>query len=479
MNNYTEILHELTKGKSENDKELITKAWKFAQEAHDGILRASGEPYFSHAANTALILLPLNSSATVLIAGLLHDSVDNGNKTLEDIEVNFGSDIRTIVSGVMELGKLKYQGMTRHAEALRKLFIIVSKDLRVILVKFANRIHNMRTIKHIASEDKKKRIALETLELYAPLANRLGIGSVKSEFESLAFPIAYPREYAKVIAEYDSLVKRGEATLTKIHRSLAKHLAIEGIKVFSIDHRVKGAYSFYKKMEKKGDDTKIFDVLALRVLLTQKNDCYQALGILHKLWQPVPGQIDDYVSNPKPNGYQSIHTTIFTGDGDMVEVQIRTVDMHRVAEHGVASHVAYDESGKPKEGGKLHSKVAWVQKLIEASEHEDQIEIAQTLEEELLHERIFCFTPKGAAIELPLGATPIDFAYAIHSDIGNHASGATINGKYSSLDTKLMGNESVEIQTSKKNRPNRKWLDFVVTSEAKRKIRSYLKNTKQ
>ena len=454
-------------------KALIEKAYSFAESAHSEQKRFSGEPYFVHLFHTAKILAELRMDAEVVAAGLLHDSVEDASITALQIEKEFGTEIAFMVDGVTKLGKLKYRGSDRHAENLRKLFVAMAKDIRVIIIKLADRLHNMRTLEHVKPE-KQKRIALETLEIFAPLANRLGMGRLRDELESRAFEYAYPDEYLLTKTVLEEKAPARQETLEKMHGMLVKGFAEKEINNIQIDYRTKQIYSLYRKLLRNGMDIdKIHDIAALRIIVPSLSDCYQVLGIVHSLWPPVPGRIKDYIALPKPNGYQSIHTSVLAENAQIAEIQIRTSAMHEEAEYGITSHIAYTESGKQKSGGILSKKLAWVRQLIEWQKHfSSGTEFIEGLKTDFFQNQIFCFTPKGDVIELPEHATPIDFAYAIHSDIGSHAAGCKVNGKFVSLDNELKNGDVVEIETRKNSKPSTKWLDSAKTAFARRHIRN-------
>lgn len=465
---------------SREDKDLVERAFAFAERAHSGQLRASGEPYIIHPFSTALILAEFKSDAETIAGGLLHDTVEDTQVSLADIEKEFGKEIAFMVDGVTKLGTLKYRGAKRHTESLRRLFVAMAEDIRIIMIRLADRLHNVRTLKHLPPE-KQKRIALETLEIYAPLANRLGVWRLKGMLEDASFPYAYPAEHEKVVALRKTKGKETIKRLEKIYRSLQKELTARGLKDFVIDYRIKYLYSLYTKLLSKNMNIdEIYDISALRVIVKTVDECYQVLGVIHNLWRPIPGRLKDYIANPKPNGYQSIHTSIFTGDGNALEIQIRTEQMQHEAEYGIASHIAYDELGKKNKragtsGEKITKDMCWIEELIAWQKQiKEDGDFLAFVKDRLIHERIFVFTPKGEVVELPKDGTPIDFAYAIHSDIGHHASGVKINKKMSTLDTKLKNGNVVEIITNKNNKPTKKWLDFTKTSTAKRNIRNYL-----
>ena len=463
------------------EREVITRAYNFAANAHNNQKRFSGEPYINHPVEVAKILIELRADAETIAAALLHDTVEDTSVTVDDLKKEFGNNIAFLVDGVTKLGKLKYQGLERHVESLRKLFVAMAKDLRVILIRLADRLHNVRTLEHVRP-DKQKRIALETLEIYAPLANRLGIWKLKGQLEDAAFPYAFPKEYEEVMRLRKTKGKESVKKLEKIYRTLSKELAAQNIKDARIDYRVKYLYSLYLKLKRHHMDIgQIYDLSALRVIVPTLADCYQALGLVHTLWKPVPGRLKDYIAHPKPNGYQSIHTAIFTREevgqasSGIAEIQIRSEKMHEAAEYGFASHLLYDESGKPKGRAKANKKVGWLQDLIEWQRQvEESGQFLSELKTDFFQDRIFTFTPKGDVIELPKGASVLDFAYAIHSDVGDHAAGATVNGKFVAMDTELKNQDLVQIETKKTTHPSAKWLALVRTSMARKHIKNYL-----
>jgi len=481
MKETNDVIAYLSKGIPE-DRALIEKALNFAEEAHKEELRYSGEPYITHSIETAKNLADLKMDATVIAAGLLHDVLDQNIISLEKLEKEFGPEIAFLVEGAHKLGKLKYMGDDRRAENLRKLFVAMAKDIRVLIVKLAGRLHNISTLEHVPTE-KQKRVALETLEIYAPLANRLGMGKLKDALEEKAFVFAYPEEHAKVKNLLSQKAGETKEYLEKIYRSIQKELAKNNFLSAKVEYRAKQIYSLYKKLLRHDMDiNKIHDLYAIRIIVPNLNDCYQALGLIHGAWTPVPGKIKDYIALPKPNGYQSIHTSIFTGDGKIVEIQIRTEEMHKEAEYGIASHIAYSEAGKPRSGGILTKKLAWVKQLLDwqknIAEGTRSEEFLENLKMDFFQYRVFTFTPKGDVIDLPENATPIDFAYAIHSEIGDHAFGAKVNAKMVPLHSSLKNGDIVEILTKKNSKPSSKWLDFVKTAAAKKNIRTHLELSK-
>jgi len=471
---------DLMKAPSEADILLLKKALSYAEKAHAGQARFSGEPYIIHPFETAKILAEMKADTETIAAGLLHDTIEDCGITKEDLEHEFGPTVAFLVEGVSKLGKLKYRGAKRHTESLRKLFVAMAQDIRVILIRLADRLHNVQTLKYLPLE-KQKRISSETLEIYAPLANRLGIWRIKGMLEDAAFPYAYPTEYKKVVELRKTKGKETIKRLEKIYRTLERELAMRGLKNFTIDYRIKYLYSLYEKLLRKNMDIdEIYDISALRVIVGSIEECYQVLGVIHSLWRPIPGRLKDYIASPKPNGYQSIHTSIFSGEGNMIEIQIRTREMQQEAEYGIASHIAYDEAGKPEWGGKITRNIEWIKELIEWQKHmQEDHKFISTLKTEFFHDRIFVFTPKGEVVELPKGSSPIDFAFKIHSEIGVHAYGARVSGKMVSLDTPLKNGDLVEIIVNKNSKPSNKWLAFAKTSEAKKKIKSYLQSNQK
>ena len=498
---------------SPEDVALVTKAYSFAEEAHKNHKRFSGEPYFIHLVDTAKGLAQLGMGPKTISAGLLHDSIEDVQVAPETIEKEFGKEILFLVEGVTKLGQLKYRGAERHRESLRKLLVATSKDVRVLIIKLMDRLHNMRTLSHVP-EHKRQRIALETLEIYAPIAHRLGIGVVRRELEDLAFEYANPEVYNKTKTLLTERTSETTARLDKMNKALKRALGEAHITDFRSDNRVKGLFSLYRKLERKGGDIdKIYDTAALRIIVKEVADCYRVLGLVHNLWRPLPNKIKDYIAFPKPNGYQSLHTTVFAGDGGIVEIQIRTEKMHQEAEFGIASHVLYKEEAPgvvtqkkqtsfewvrsliPGLGGRL-TKTAeptqtkeqakinryaitkvpeWIETLAQGDEEED---FETSLRSDIFNHRVFAFTPKGDVVDLPVESTPIDFAFAIHSDIGNRAAGAKVNGKMVPLDTKLHNGDIIEIDVRKNAKPSAKWLDFAKTTLARRHIRNALEKAK-
>lgn len=484
--------------KSPEEISLLKKAYDFAEKYHEGQVRKSGEPYFNHLFETAKILSEIGMTITTVSAGLLHDILEDTNITKEKMIEEFGAEITFLVEGVTKLGHLKYHGENRYNESLRKLFIAMSKDIRVLIIKLCDRLHNMRTLEFVPKE-KQLRIATETLEIYAPLAYRLGIRKINRELEDISFKYVYNEQYNKIFSLVKSKREDQENFLEKFIKILKKELAKNNIVDFQTDYRVKGLYSLFKKLNKKDSTVeKIYDILAVRIIVSDISLCYKILGIIHSIFKPMPGKIKDYIAFPKANGYKSLHTTVFSGDGQIVEIQIKTKEMQLEAEYGIASHISYKKQSNsknnkgnyefdwlkkiiPKEKGKEIKKdiPKWVKELVEYEKNEDNTEkYLEDVKNDFFSERIFVFTPKGDVLDLPKDCTVIDFAYGIHSDIGDHISGGKINGKFVSIDTKLSNGDVVEVVTKPSSKPTRKWLSFAKTTLAKRNIRNFIEKNK-
>ncbi len=477
------------------DKEKVLaslkRAWDFAKLAHSGQRRLTGEPYVMHGLETAKILASWKLDLSAILAGLLHDSVEDGAATLKDIEERFGEDVSFLVDGVTKVSNIKLRGSKEEefVENLRKMFFAMAKDLRVVLVKLADRLHNMRTL-YALPKEKRIRISSETIEIYAPLAERLGMGEIKAELDDLAFPYIYPEEFKRVKSESKIYYRKAEEYIKRVKRNLLRSLAEEGIKA-RIDGRKKHLFSLWKKLERpnvKWDFSKIYDIVALRIIVVTIPECYISLGVVHKCYKPVPHLgISDFIAQPKPNGYQSIHTKVFGPGGKILEIQIRTLEMHRQSEFGIAAHWAYSEV-KSKRASKISGdlsnhvvtivdKLSWVKQLAEWQNRvKDAKEYLQTVKLDTFSKRIFVFSPKGDVFDLPEDATPIDFAYAVHTNLAEYIKTAKVDGKIVPLDFKLTSGQVVEIVKSKNPRPpNPDWLNFVVTSLARQKINQYLR----
>lgn len=458
---------------TEKDIALITKAYHFAKKAHEGQLRKSGEPYFIHVFHTAKNLATLGMKTKTIMAGLLHDVIEDTNIKEEDLKKEFDEEIVSLVKGVTKLGTVRYKGVERKVENLRKFFISMAEDLRVLTIKLADRLHNIETLEHVRP-DKQKRIALETLEIYAPLADRLSMGILKGRLEDAAFKYAYPKEYEEVKNLLLEKKDAKEKYMLEVKDKLIEKIKEAKIKNSKVDFRQKHLYSLWKKLQKYNMDIgKIYDIMALRVIVNSVADCYHVLGIIHGEWTPLPNRIKDYIAMPKKNGYQSLHTTIFTGTGGIVEIQIRTHEMHENAENGIAAHFIYKTSGSKNPDPK---KLDWINQLHELNQENEKPEkFLEKIKFNFFQDRIFVFTPKGDIIDLPEESSVIDFAYAIHTDVGNHTQGASVNGKNCTLQTKLKTHDIIEIHVNKNTNPSSKWLDYTKTNLARREINSYLK----
>ena len=459
------------------DLDFIQLAYDFADEAHKGQKRKSGEPYIIHPLQAAHILADMRIDPIIIIATLLHDVPEDTDVTLEELGKNFGEEVESLVRGITKLGKLKYRGVERYIENLRKMFVAMAEDVRVMIIKFADRIHNLSTLDALPPQ-KQYRIALESLEIYAAIAARLGMDEMKGTLEDMSFKYVYPKEYQRVKKLRDDKLKGTEKSLKYIETHSAEILKSANVPFNSIQGREKRLYSFYQKLIKKDNKVaKIYDLVAFRVIVPTIADCYAALGILHSTWKPVKGRIKDYISQPKPNGYQSLHTTVFTNDGELVEFQIRTVEMHEEAEFGIAAHWHYDENGS-----RLPAKeVKWAKELAEIQKDVlNKLSDLEKIKIDFLQTRIFVFTPKGDVIDLPECATPVDFAYNIHTEVGDCCSGAILNDKIVSLNTQLKNGDVCEIITDKNRKsPNADWLSFVKTNTARNHIKSSIKAHQQ
>ncbi len=480
------ILSYLKRQKPNYDLVMIRLAFDYAKDAHKNQRRKSGDDYINHPLRTAMTLANMGMDQSTIIAGLLHDVPEDTDINLVDIEKNFGPEVAKLVAGITKLGVLKYRGIEKYAENLRKMFVSMAQDIRIVMIKMADRLDNLRTLVALPKE-KQERIARESLEIYAPIANRLGMGFIKGELEDLAFPYLYPEKYQWLKDEVMPKMDLKLEYLQTVIKEVRSKLKEEKLKVIEIYGRKKRLYSLFLKLQRpqyKDDPEKVFDLVAVRIIVPTVADCYHALGIVHKLWKPVSGRIKDFISQPKPNGYQSLHTTVFCFDGKIVEFQIRTPDMQQQAEYGIAAHWFYKESpgSRRKVVDKDHAlpkKFNWIQDLVSWQKNiADNKQYLDTLSVDFFKSRFFIFTPKGDVIDLPEGATPIDFAYHVHTWIGDHCSGARINNQIASLDAKLKNGDMVEIITDKNRKgPSRDWMGFAKTHAAKNKIKSALSKT--
>ena len=474
--NLDKLIGVLVKYHPEANVELVEKAYHFAEEAHAGQKRKSGEPYFIHPRTVAGILADLMLDAPTIAAGLLHDTVEDcENVTLEVIEKEFGQEVALLVDGVTKLKRLDFTSrVEQQAESIRKMILAMSKDIRVVLIKLADRLHNMRTLKSQPPES-QKRIAQETLDIYAPIAHRLGVYKIKQELEDLCLRYLDPEGYQNLIVKVGMKRAEREANIRAVISTLSDKIKEMNIH-YEIDGRPKHFYSIYRKMVLQHKPfEQIFDLIAIRVLVDTVQDCYAVLGIVHTLWKQVPNRFKDYISTPKPNMYQSLHTTVVGENGMPFEVQIRTYEMHRIAEYGIAAHWRYKEGKQVADG--LDNKLYWLRQILDwQNDTRDSEEFIKSLKVDLFSDEVFVFTPKGEIIDLPKGATPIDFAYRIHSAVGNKCVGAKVNGRIVTLDTPLNTGDFVEIITQQNSKgPSRDWLKIVKTSQAKAKIRNFYK----
>ncbi|MGE9927183.1 RelA/SpoT family protein [Megasphaera elsdenii] len=453
----------------------VTKAYQLAEEAHKDQRRVSGEPYILHPLAVAQILADMKIDTTTITASLLHDVVEDTSYTLDDLKKMFGKEVAFLVDGVTKLSRLNYRTKEdQQLNSMRKMFLAMAKDVRVVVIKLADRLHNMRTLRYMRS-DKQKRIAQETLEIFAPLAHRLGIFNIKWELEDLSFRYLEPDKYYDLVDQMKQKRHVREEIVNEAIDVLKKALDEAHIHC-EINGRPKHFYSIYKKMKKDNRDlSQVYDLFAVRVIVDDVKDCYGVLGIVHSLWKPLPYRFKDYIAMPKPNNYQSLHTTVIGTRGQPVEIQIRTWEMHRIAEYGVAAHWRYKEGNQTANKDAFDEKMGWLRNLLEWQDTSNPKEFVNALKLDAFSDEVFVFSPRGDVIDLPQGAIPIDFAYRIHTDVGHRCVGAKINGKIVPLDYKLKNGDIVEIITSKVGKPSLDWLNIVGSSESRSKIRSWFK----
>jgi GTP pyrophosphokinase len=468
------LIEEIPKYQPGADLDLLARAYRFSEQSHKGQQRASGEPYLSHPLEVAGLLVNFKMDVTTVTAGLLHDVLEDTDATKSDLQREFGVEIAELVDGVTKIGKLAFSSREeRQAESFRKMLVAMARDLRVLMIKLADRLHNMRTLDFLP-QDKGRKIAQETLDIYAPLAHRLGMAKVKAELEDLALRVLNPEDYQDLMRKVAKRRLEREAEINQLIAILRDKLGEVGIES-RIAGRPKHFYSIWKKMHEGGREfDEIYDLTAVRVLTDSVRDCYGALGVVHSLWKPVPGRFKDFIALPKVNMYQSLHTTVIGPKGDPVEIQIRTLEMHRIAEEGIAAHWLYKE--KKSDRDKFDAAFTWLRQLLESQkEMNDPREFLDTVRLDLFPDEVYVFTPKGDVKSLPEGSTPIDFAYSVHTDVGHHCVGAKVNGKLVALRYTLRQGDIVEVVTSPTQHPSRDWLKIVKSTRARSKINQWLK----
>src|SRR5580700_7215331 len=471
---FAELLATIGKNRPSDDISIIRRAWEFCVQHHSGQLRASGEPYVLHPLEVAQVLAEMKLDSTAIAAGLLHDAVEDTPVTTEDISEQFGEQVAHIVEGVTKIDKIQFANREdRQAENVRKMLLAMVSDVRVVLIKLADRLHNMRTLEHLKPE-RQEAIARETLDIYAPLAHRLGMGKVRGELEDLAFRYTDPVSYEQVAAAVEARRVDGEQFLRTVEDTLAEQLRENGIQA-RVEWRIKRLYSIHQKIERtKVSFDQVYDLLAIRVITEDVASCYAVFGLIHTLWRPVPGRIKDFIAIPRANRYQSLHTTVMGASGHQFEVQIRTEEMHRIAEEGIAAHWKY-KSGGSAVTARDEERLNWIRQLVEwQKEMTDPNEFLSSLKMDLYPDEVYTFTPKGKVVVVAAGATPVDFAYTIHTDVGHSCVGAKVNGRMVPLRTKLRTGDIVEIVTQKDHKPSRDWLTFVKSPRARNKIKHWL-----
>jgi guanosine-3',5'-bis(diphosphate) 3'-pyrophosphohydrolase len=457
----------------EADEAVLNRAYVYSMKAHGAQLRESGDPYFSHPVEVAGLLAQMKLDTASVATGLLHDTVEDTVATLDDIESRFGGEIARLVDGVTKLSRLELQSdQSKQAENFRKLVLAMSEDIRVLLIKLADRLHNMQTLSFVKNSEKRRRIARETMDIYAPLAERIGMHRMKDQLEDLAFAELYPDARSSITARLGFLRAKGGDIVSRITDELTRKLTEAGLATANVTGREKSAYSIWRKMQRKDVPfEQLADVMAFRLLVDDVGECYHALGVIHSAYHVVPGRFKDYISTPKPNNYRSLHTGVIGPERQRIEVQIRTREMHEVAELGVAAHWIYKQESQRTDG----TQYRWLRQLVDILEHSSPEEFLEHTKLEMFQDQVFAFTPKGELIALPRGATPVDFAYAVHSQIGDTCVGAKINGRLLPLRTELVNGDQVEIVTSKNQTPSPTWERFVVTGKARARIRRYIR----
>ncbi len=471
---FESLLRQVQANRPSEDVSLIRKAWEFCVQHHEGQMRASGEPYIVHPLEVAEVLAEMKMDATAIAAGLLHDSVEDTPATNEEIAAGFGEQVAHIVEGVTKIDKIQFANREdRQAENVRKMLLAMVSDVRVVLIKLADRLHNMRTLEHL-KPDRQEAIARETQDIYAPLAHRLGMGKVRGELEDLAFRYTDPVSYEKVAEAVEARRSEGEQFLRSVEDTLVEQLRENSIEA-RVEWRIKRLYSIFQKIERsKVSFDQVYDLLALRVITQDVTSCYAVFGLIHTLWRPVPGRIKDFIAIPRANRYQSLHTTVMGASGHQFEVQIRTEEMHRIAEEGIAAHWKY-KAGDGSVTARDEERLNWIRQLVEwQKEMTDPNEFLSSLKMDLYPDEVYTFTPKGKVVVVPADATPVDFAYTIHTEVGHTCVGAKVNGRMVPLRTKLRTGDIVEIVTQKDHKPSRDWLTFVKSPRARNKIKHWL-----
>ena len=472
LTKFRELMRRMQENRPQDDLSIIKKAYDFSLKYHEGQSRASGDPYLVHPLEVALVLAEMKMDPVAVAAGLLHDSVEDTSVTIVDIRKEFGEQVAHIVEGVTKISKIDFATREeQQAENLRKMMLAMVDDIRVVLIKLADRLHNMRTLEHLPPERQNK-IAQETLEIYAPIAHRLGMGKIRGELEDLGFRFIDPVGYEQVEKAVNARRKQGEAFLAKVQQTIKDKLKEAGIQA-QVDSRIKRLYSIHKKLQRQRIAVdQVYDLCALRVVTRSLQDCYAVLGIIHNLWRPVPGRIKDFIAMPRPNFYQSLHTSVITEDGTPFEIQIRTEEMHKMAEEGIAAHWKYKDGPVSAQD---EQRLAWLRQVVEwQRDVSDPAEFLSALKVDLYPEEVYTFTPKGKVVVLPRDATPIDFAYTIHTEVGHTCVGAKVNGRMVPLRHKLHSGDIVEIMTQPGHKPSRDWLALVKSSRSRNKIKHWL-----
>ncbi len=472
LTKFRDLMKQMQESRPQDDLTIVKKAYDYSLKHHEGQTRASGEPYLVHPLEVALVLAEMKMDPVAVAAGLLHDSVEDTSVTIEDIRAEFGEQVAHIVEGVTKISKIDFATREeQQAENLRKMMLAMVDDIRVVLIKLADRLHNMRTLEHLQPERQRK-IAEETLEIYAPIAHRLGMGKIRGELEDLGFRFLDPVGYEQVEKSVNARRKQGEVFLTKMQQVIGDKLKEAGIQA-RVESRIKRLYSIHKKLQKQHIAVdQVYDLCAMRVITRSLQDCYAVLGIIHNLWRPVPGRIKDFIAMPRPNFYQSLHTSVITEDGTPFEIQIRTEEMHKMAEEGIAAHWKYKDGPVSAQD---EQRLAWLRQVVEwQRDVSDPNEFLSTLKVDLYPEEVYTFTPKGKVVVLPRDATPVDFAYSVHTEVGHTCIGAKVNGRMVPLRHKLHSGDIVEILTQAGHKPSRDWLGLVKSSRSRNKIKHWL-----